>query len=149
MTREARITSTLAIRKRNTTTGVTQISYPGMGGSFSADVTGAKGPYPGAMAVSVTGTDVDLSQQTAPGGLCEWGNEDGTNFVEIGLYDPDTNEFEPLFEALPGESFVNRLSRRLGGEYPGTGTASIGTGARIRLRADTAPVVGFFNAFDK
>ena len=151
MSREASAKIQLVIRVKNATTGKVELFYPGMsGGGFTADVASpAKGPFPGSMAIPTTGLNVDLSQQTRPGGLCEWGNQDGTNFIEIGVFDTSADEFIPIFEALPGESFINRLSRRLSKHYPQTGTPQVGTDIHLRVKADTAACNGFVNAFDK
>jgi hypothetical protein len=119
MADEARVTSFLAIRKSSTDGSLQYQSQPS---SFVADVTGNKGPVPGALTVTTTGVNVDLSGLTYKG-LCRVMNleaDSATTYVLMGMYD-GTNFF-PLMEILPGETFVFRLYRYLGGEFTGTGT---------------------------
>lgn len=142
MANEARINSSLQIRKG-------KIDYQSRPTTFNADVTGQKGPVPGAITVDVgPGTDLDLSQLSTPG-LCRVQNQSEVNFVELGLYDPETLAFYPMMEFLPGESYVIRLSRNLAEEYgsTGTGTGYPGTN-RLRLRADTSPCDVLIEAFE-
>lgn len=130
MADEARIQTSLQI-----TTG--SLQYQSRPTAFTADVAGAKGPVPGAFTAAITGTDVDLSELTTPA-LCRLQNLDPTNFVEVGLWDPEATLFYPLLELLPGESYVVRLSRNLAWQYgAGTGTAGPETN-RLRVRANTA-----------
>lgn len=131
MSNEAQVVSSLVVRA-----GKIIYNQPH---SFTADMTGRKGPVPGAMAVSTTGTDVDFSQLTTPA-LCRLCNLSETNYVEFGIADPETGRFYPLGEILPGESYVLRLSRNLQEEYStGTGTGSVGPNTnRLRLRANAA-----------
>lgn len=111
--------------------------------AYFADVMGKKGPTPGAISVSTTGTDVSLSQLTQPG-LVVVQNLDLTNYVFGGIYDGVS--FFPLFEVLPGEVYVWRFYRFLGSEWIGTGTpADVNT---FRLRADTAACNVFVGAFE-
>ena len=105
--------------------------------TFTADVTGIKGPTPGALAVSVTGTNVDLSQLTTPG-WCKITNLSTVNFVEWGIYDPETTKFYPVGEIPAGKWTVFKFSRNFAWEYGvGTGTSGAETNV-LRLRADTA-----------
>lgn len=118
--------------------GVLQSRSPSPG--FSADMTGAKGPTPGAITVTTTGTDVDLSQLTSPGWV-EMKNLDSVNPVLWGIYDPETDVYTPvgvlapngkggaLFEFAPG----------FGEEYANaTGTGTTGPTNRLRLRSQNA-----------
>ena len=52
--------------------------------SFTADLTGAFGPTPGALTISTDGEDIDLSELTSPG-WCIIRNIDATNFIEWGI----------------------------------------------------------------
>lgn len=145
MSGEAQIRSSLQITKK--TGAVEQINYQGKPTSFNADVAGTKGPVPGAVTATVAGTDVDFSQLTTPT-LCRLQNQDATNFVEYGVWDPEGNTFYPLGELLPGETYVLRLSRNLQQEF-GTGTGTTGAETnRLRLKADTASVNVLVEAFE-
>jgi hypothetical protein len=140
MANEATVQSSMRIAKG-------EIDYSSRPTSFQADVSGAKGPVPGAFSAAITGTNLDLSQLTTPA-LCRIQNLDSTNFVEFGAYDPDTEKFYPIGELLPGESYVLRISRNLGWEY-GTGTGTTGAENNvIRFKADTAAVNVLVEAFE-
>jgi hypothetical protein len=146
MSNEARIQTSLNIQKSSGT--IQQLDYRSSPNSYQVDVTGAKGPTPGAMSASVAGTDVDFSQLTQPT-LCLLHNQDGTNFVEYGVWDPEGSKFYPLGELGPGEVHVLKLSRNLQEEY-GTGTGTTGANTnRLRLKADTAACNVFVGAFEK
>lgn len=96
------------------------------------DAASPKGPCPGAITVTTSGTDADFSQLTNPG-LCVMKNLDEDNYVTYGIYDTSTATFFPLGEILPGSTTQLRLSRGLGGE--GVGTTGANT---LRFVADTA-----------
>lgn len=134
MSKEIRITVSLRVRKTENSVVIIDDS---LSASFTADMTGTKGPSPGAFTAGLTGTDVDLSALTTPGAAW-FENQDGTNFVTWGIYDPETSAFYALGELLPGERYPIRLSRYLKQEFTGTGTSS--STARLRFMADTAPV---------
>ena len=104
--------------------------------SFFGNVTGKKGPCPGAFSVSVLGTLVDFSELTTPG-YAMIRNLDPTNFVEYGAWEPSTGKFYPIAEILPGEFYPLRLSRHLGSEYGTAGTGATGGGNYLMIRADT------------
>lgn len=144
MANEATIQTSLIIRK--TSGSITQIDYLSRPQTFNADVTGAKGPTPGAISVSTSGTDLDLSELTTPG-LCRISNQDATNYVEYGIYDSSSARFFPLGELLPGESYILRLSRNVGEEY--YSTTGTDAGNSVRFKADTAAVVVLVEAFEK
>lgn len=146
MAGEAQIRSSLQILKK--TGAITQINYQSRPTSFKANVAGTKGPSPGAVTVTVAGTDIDFSELTDPG-LCHLHNQDAVNFVEYGVWDPEGNTFYPLGELLPGEAFPLRLSRNLQQEF-GTGTGTSGADTnRLRLKADTASVSVLVEAFER
>jgi len=116
MANEAVLQVGLRIQKGN-------LSYQSLPQSFTATVTGSKGPTPGAITVTTAGVNVDLSGLTTPG-LCRLMNLDSTNVVEWGVHDGSI--FHPVGEMLPGESYVIRFSRNLLEEedVPGTGTTA-------------------------
>ncbi len=119
-------------------------SYPT---SFQADITGKKGPTPGAFTATVVGTNVDLGELVAPA-LCLIANLDDANFVTYGIWDPESTKFYPLGELLPGEFYLLRLSRELAWEYDaGTGTSGPETNT-LQIRADAAPCDVFVGAFE-
>jgi hypothetical protein len=107
---------------------------------FSADLVGSgKGPTPGAITVSTTGTDVDLSQLTDPGWV-HMHNLDLTNYVRWGVYDPETDVFTPVGVLRPGKGALFELAPEFGSEFgpPATGTGTTGPTNRLRMRADVA-----------
>ncbi len=127
MADEATVRSSLQIRKDN-------LQYSSLPSSFMADVSGTKGPVPGALAVDSLGTLVDFSELTTPG-LCRIHNLDADTYIEYGIWDPETAIFFPLGEVQAGESYILRLSRNLQAEYgTGSGTATTDTN-RLKLRA--------------
>lgn len=143
MANEIQVRSSLQIKNGNQ-------FYQSQPTAFVADQGTAGGPTPGMLLVSQLGTAVSLAQLTALGGLCWMQNLDPTNYVEYGVYDPDTNEFFPLGEILAGECYTLRLSRFLGSEFgTGTsGTATTGSGVQFMLKAvggDCQVIVDAFN----
>ena len=116
---------------------------------FHADVSGTKGPSPGAITVNPGGTDVDLSELILPG-LCRIKNLDLNHFLEYGIFDPESGVFFPLGEILPKEFYVIRLSRNLFQEFgTGTGTADIGAGTnRLRLKSSAHAIDALVEAFE-
>ena len=140
MADEAQIRSSLFIRKG-------EIDYQSRPTVFSADVSGTKGPTPGAVTFSTAGEDVDLTGLTVPG-LCRLQNQDPTNYVTYGIWDPEGNTFYPLGELLSGESYVLRLSRDIEEEF-GTGGGTTGPNTnRLRIKADTAACVVLVEVFE-
>lgn len=138
MSDEATIQASLQIL----TTNLKYRSYPT---TFTADVSGEKGPVPGAISAAVLGTSVDLSQLTLPG-LCRITNLDATNYVTVGILDPD-GDFYPLAEVLPGEFYILRLSRSLGQSW-GVGTATTDSGCTLHIQANTAACNVVVEAFE-
>ena len=145
MSDEARVQSSLSILKQSST--VVQIDYQSRPTTFTVDVAGAKGPVPGSIDVSVAGTDVDFGELTQPS-LCQIHNQDATNFVEFGIWDPEGSVFYPLGEVGPGETYTLKLSRNLQEQFQtGTGTTGADTN-RLRIKADTAACHVFVGAFE-
>lgn len=136
MSNEAQIQSQLAINVGN-------YSWQCLPGSFNADVSayGAAGPTPGSVLATLSGTLIDLSKIITPGGLCSIQNSDLTNFVEIGMYDPDVSKFYSFMELLPGEQWVFRLARNYDNEY-GAGTGTTGSGVNYYARVDPSQPSG-------
>ncbi len=126
-------------------------SYPQ---SFQDDLVVQKGPTPGAIDVSLSGTDVDLSQLTLPGHCFLYNAEDpdtsGNSYVEYGIYDPQVNVFYPFGELAPGQAAVFKFSRNFREEWASIGTAT-GTASennRFRMKAYGARAVVRVDAFD-
>ncbi len=143
MANEITVRSGLVIRSGN-------LRYNSPQQAFRADMSGTpKGPTPGALTVTTVGVDVDLSGLTVPG-LVEITNLDETNYVEWGVYDPETLAFFPVGEILPGENYVLRLSRNFQEQYYGTGTGTSAGGEtnRLHLKAHTASCVVQVLAFE-
>lgn len=141
MSDECQFSFSLSITKGN-------LNYRPQNPSFNVNVTGQKGPSPGAISVPTTGVDVDLSQLVTPG-LCILRNLDQTNFFEYGIRDPVTSEFFPLGEVLPGQSWPLLLSRNLLEAYTNTGTGTTGQIKKFHLKADTAALYASVEAFEK
>lgn len=148
MANEAQLRTSLYVRKQ-ADDGTILLEYQSRPSAFAADVSGTKGPVPGAIQVTTSGTDVDFSQLTTPG-LCRVMNFDSTNYVEYGIRDPDSRIFYPLGELLPGESFVLRLSRNIQEEYfPSTGTGTTTPANKFHFKANTAACSVLVEAFEK
>ncbi len=145
MADEAQVRSSLQITKKDG--ALTLLEYRSQPTVFKADVAGTKGPVPGAITVTILGTDVDFGELTTPA-LCRIQNQDANNFVTYGIWDPENNTFFPLGELLAGETYVLRLSRNLQEEFQ-TGTGTIGANTnRLRLKADTASLNVSIEAFE-
>jgi len=140
MAREARVSINVTIRNGN-------LNYRPGPRLFNVDVFGAKGPTPGAIAVSTSGTDVDLGELTTPG-LVIFSNleDEGGNYYEFGIKDASSGIFFPLGECLPGESWPLRFTRNLLEEYLGTGTT--GPVNTLHLRANSGAVTALVEAFE-
>lgn len=140
MSREVNVVCSLQVNKGN-------LSYQSNPPNFTADMAGAKGPTPGAITVSVEGTDVNLSQLTTPG-WCRLWNLDATNFVTYGIWDPEAELFYPFGELEPGKGAVLKLSRFLFQEY-GTGAGTEGPDTnQFRMRANSAACNVVVEAFE-
>ena len=123
------------------------VDYRPLPTSFYENVTGSKGPCPGAFTASVEGTDVDFSQLTTPG-LCRIINLDTTNSVDVGIWDPETSTFYPYQRIHPGKSYVIYLSPDLQEQY-GTGTGTTGANTnRMRVKAVTVACNVSVEAFE-
>lgn len=123
------------------------LTYQNQPTAFSPAVNGTNGPTPGATTISTNGTDVTFSQLDSLGGLCVLRNIDPTNYVTVGIRDKTSNEFYPLMDILPGETYPIRLSKDLGKEEAGTGTFS-GSNAVFHAKSNTANVILTIDAFD-
>jgi len=140
MSNEATVNASLSIES-------TELKHRGYPQQFRATVTGRLGPGPGAIIVTPSGVDVDLSEFTNPS-LYEVRNLDLTNLITIGIW--DGTEFYPLNEVLAGEHYVGRLSRYLGTSIEsGSGTGTYDTGTyTLRLKSDYTNVNAYFGAFE-
>lgn len=115
---------------------------------FTENMTGTKGPTPAAIAVPTSGVDVYFNQLTTPG-LCIITNLDATNYVEVGIRDPQTSLFYPLMEVGPGKSWPIYLSRNLGEQYTGSGTGTTTPENYVRLKANGAACNVQVDAFER
>lgn len=140
MANEATVNSSLQIR-------VGSLVYASQPSSFKADVSTAKGPSPGAIAVSTYGTEVDLSELTQPG-LTRVMNLSEDYKVSLGPRDPDTAKFYPLLDFLPGETYSFRLSSDIYEEYDATGTGTGSPTNTVWLKAFGGDAVVLFEAFE-
>ena len=145
MADEAQVRVSLSIRK---TSGIiTMIDYQSRR-AFSADVTGTKGPTPGALTIPVGGKVVSF-EELSTAGFCMLHNLDTTNYVEYGIRDPDSDRFYPLGEIGPGETYILKLTRNLNEEYIGTGTGTSSPGNQFFMKANTADVVVSVECFER
>jgi hypothetical protein len=148
MSNEATIRSSLQIRVEEN--GLVVLDYRAQPTSYQADVSSVVGPTPGSFLVSTAGTDVDLSALTIPG-LCRFMNNSSSNYVTIGIWDPEGVKFFPMLELLPGEFQDVRLARDIQEEYAdgsGTGTDGANTN-RLRFKAIGAACNVTVDAFEK
>lgn len=107
------------------------------------------GPYVGTLLIDTVGVDIDLSQLTDPG-LCIIENQDATNYVDIGIYDPETVRFYPIKKILPGTFWPIYLSDAFGYEWIGTSTGTdTGPTNRLRGKANGASCKVSFKVFNK
>lgn len=134
MSNEATVRVSLSIRK--VSDGIVLLDYSRTAG-YQEDVTGTKGPSPGAIAVSTDGVAVDLSEITTPG-WCWFHNQDGTNRVTVGIRDPDSGYFYPMLDLLPGMRYPVYLSQDLLEQYEGTGTGTGTVNNQLWIKAFTA-----------
>lgn len=141
MASEVNVTVSLQITKDNL---VYRTSLTG----FSDDMSGTKGPTPGALTIPTGGKVVPLGELITPG-YCWLCNVSSTNYVEYGIRDPDTNKFYPLGELLPGKPQLIYLSRNVLEEYGGTGTGTTSPGNQFFMKANTADCVVLVEAFER
>lgn len=130
MAREATIRTGLNINKF---TGDTQILYWNRSATFQVGVDSANGPCVGTVSVTQSGTDVNLSQMNSPH-LAWFHNLSADYTVDVGIREPATDTFYPLFELAPGTSWVVPLSRNLLSQFgTGTGTGDSDNVLHLRL----------------
>lgn len=149
MAKEASVVGNLTITRR-LDDGTMRSFNNLLPGAFTATVVGRKGPSPGTVHISVTGTDINLSELDDPS-LCAMYNP-GDYPIDVGIYDPQRGRFYPMIRLLAGEGYPMRFSPYLLGELgPGTGgTGTIGADTNT-LRAISQGGVGllFVGAFDQ
>lgn len=142
MADEIIITSGISARKGN-------VNYVSQNNRFTSTVAAAvaKGPCPGAITVAADGTDVDLSQLTAPGwGRIENIGADGGNDFDWGVWDPEGSQFVIVGRLSPGESVTIRLAPDFGSDYGATGTGARTN--RLRLKGIGGAAVAFCGFFE-
>lgn len=142
MASEIQVRMSLLIRKGN-------LQFQSQPTQFIANMDGdPKGPSPGAITVPITNKLVYFEHLTTPG-VCVLRNVDATNYVEYGVFDPQTNVFYPLGEILPGESYILRLSRNFGEQYSGSGTGTTTPENYFCLKANGGSCIVQVEAFEK
>lgn len=147
MANEIQVRSSLAVRKVSGV--VTLVDYQARPAGFNADLDGNYGPVQASLAVSLSGTDVSFSALgSSQPGFYRIMNQDATNFVTLGTYDPTSDVFTPVMEIGPGETYVGKWSRFVAWETTGTGTAG-GHDNTIRLVANGAPCQVLVETFPK
>lgn len=144
MADEARVTFNLSISKDDAT-GFLDVRRQA---SFRMDVSGAKGPTPGALTIPIYGKVVPVGELTTPG-ICWITNHDDTNYVEVGILDVDRDVWHPLLEVGPKERWPLKLSRNLREEYTGTGTGTTGPTDALFAKANGADCVVSFEVWER
>ncbi len=118
MSNEARITSSLQIRKGSLQYG------PSQPATIQADMIGTRGPTPGAVLIATgAGTDISLAELSSPGGWARLRNLEsdlgtGTianNYITIGI--KSGGNYYPFTWLLPGEHCVLRFVPIVTGTY--------------------------------
>lgn len=143
MSNEIRIQSSLQVKAT-----ASNLVYQSQPTAFNINMSGSKGPTPGAINATMAGTVVNLSQLDTLGGVCRIMNLDLEAKITIGIWNPSIGKFHPLMDVLAGESYVVRLSSELGAEY-GTGTGSVGDASdQLMVKAWTEPCNVLVEAFD-
>lgn len=117
--------------------------------AYTDTMDGTKGPTPGYLLIPVGGKVISFVELTTPG-WCVIHNCDEENYVEWGIYDPQTDLFYPVGEIGPGQSAGPfELSRNLAEEYVSTGTGTSGPTNQFFMKANTADVGVIIKAFEK
>lgn len=129
------VRASLLIRKGN-------LYYQSQPSQVTFDLTNEGGPTPGMIKALTSGTDVSLSVLTTPG-PCRIMNLDASNYVTVGIWEPDTSKFYPFLELGPGETYVFKLSRSILKEWSNTGTGVVDSNQTLRIMAanDTCDVI--------
>lgn len=126
------------------------IRYLGQPTAYTDDMAGSKGPVIGAVTVPTTGKLIYFTELTTPG-YARFSNQDPEdgNYVEVGVYDPQTGVFYPFLELLPGKPQVVFLTRNFGEQYAGSGTGTTGPENYLRLKANGASVNVLIEIFER
>jgi hypothetical protein len=137
---EITVRTSLQIRKGN-------LFYQSQPTTFLATQNGDGGPVPGQLLIGTGGVNINFAPLTQPS-IFRIQNLDTINFIEFGVWDADISKFVPLCEVLPGESYICRVSRKLGTVYPATGTGSPGAPIQFHIRANHAPCNVLLECFE-
>ena len=117
---------------------------------FQADMSGNRGPSPGAFLATTDGVDIDLSNLSNPG-VCILKNLDDSttgNAVTFGVWDETNSVFYPYQKLLPGEQYPLRLAVDIEDEYSGTSTSTTATVTTWRVKSENADVPVSVEAFE-
>lgn len=140
MAGEVSIRAGLDIKKDN-------LQFNSRPNNYKLDMTGKKGPSPGAVNVTPEGTVIDFSELDVPG-VVQMQNLDDSNIVHVGIWDPETLKFYALFQLRPGAVQVGEFSSLLQEEF-GTGTGTTGGNTnRLMLRSSNTDCPVTVNAFE-
>ena len=123
MSNEATIQVSIRIYKTDTTDPTIVLLDENRSAGYSLDVEGSKGPTPGSFTIPTAGVSIDLSELVNHG-LVWIHNQSPTYKVAIGIKDPDSGNFFPMLEFLPGMRLPLYLSEDVGEQYSGSGTAT-------------------------
>lgn len=140
MANEIQVRASVSVRLGN-------LKYQSPQPAWTAALTTAIGPTPGAVTIPLEGRDFFFEELTSPG-IAVFTNIDATNFVRFGLYILDLDRFFPIGRIYPGESFPFRFDPDLFQAFLGSGTSAEDGEAYFRFKADTAPVVVQIDAFE-
>lgn len=144
MANEVQFRKFLNIRKGNLDYRPPQVSW-------NMDMTGAKGPTPGAIEAPTDGVDVDLSALTDPGIVHIYNMEaSGGSSISWGIHDPETDRYYPVGVLAPGEHDMLVLDEDFQSEhYPATGTALGPVTNRLYVKGKTAAANVYVGAFER
>lgn len=141
MSSEVQIRQKLTIRKQN-------LNYDPPQSQVTFDLDGMFGPYPGALIISYDGTSIDLSPFADPAWIDVQNIEpnDGTGVtVSLGVYDPQTHRYYPVFKIRPGARHLGELDELIQSEFnPVTGTGTGIGGNRLMLKAKDGDAANVF-----
>jgi|SRR5579884_3434050 hypothetical protein len=115
MANEVRITTGLQIKKG-------QLQYQSQPQTVTADMQGSLGPTPGALQVTTSGVDVNLSQLHQQGGWCRIMNLENESTVGTGSINNNYIQYGPKSGGVlinfawlfPGEESVFRIDPAMG-----------------------------------
>lgn len=157
MAREVNFNFSLNVRKVSEN-GLVILNEP-LSHASVHDLVGAKGPLPGSLLISLTGTTISLAQLTTPG-WCVFkhqGIADGTDpgddpsiyYIDICIKDLISGRSLPFMELQPGMAVPFYFSRNLLEAYNSTGTGTGPANNVLEAQAYIKPCNLWIGAFER